>query len=333
MVWALYVIIHLFLVNLCFGLFPSIVEAKSFSLAPKDCRPDLIKMPKKTGMLVVGELSGFDPCHSSVSIKIPDGSEKSPIFISIHGGGGKKDAVAITEEFYRMNFATLEFDAFKMNGFERNPVIGNASRQKMLFKIASQAHEWVVKQPQFDSDSVFIYGISNGASVALNLASSIDATGVVAEAPTPIGIGYPNTISVPTLIIFGKSDDFAAPLGKKRWQISGPCRFNLFLSEAPEGTAKLCNYKLPDAKMATTLEWIEGAELKEGGVINVKYIEGIAHAAFYGPLTIQTRADFYRARNIPVKPFMEKQGWSTGGQPEGRAKLLQEISDFVKRVD
>ena len=326
-------IIVLLLVNLFFALSSSNVKATSFSVASKDCRPDLIKTPKKTGMFVVGELSGFDPCHSSVSIKIPDGGEKSPIFISIHGGGGKKDAVGITEEFYRMNFATLEFDAFKMNGFERNPVIGNASRQKMLFKIASQAHEWVVKQPQFDSDSVFIYGVSNGASVALNLASDRDAKGVIAEAPTPIGIGYPNSISVPTLIIFGKRDDFAAPLGKKRWQISGPCRFNLFLPEAPAGTSKLCNYKLPKAKMTTTLKWIEGAELKEGGVIHVKYIEGIAHAAFYGPLTIQTRADFYRARNIPVKQFMEKQGWSTGGQPEGRAKLLQEITDFVRRVD
>ena len=67
--------------------------------------------------------------------------------------------------------------------------------------------------------------------------------------------------------------------------------------------------------------------------MNVKYIEGMAHVAFYGPLTIQTRADFESARNIPVKPFMKKQGWSIGSQPEGRAKLLQEITDFVGRVD
>ena len=325
-------ILFIALVNFCIVMFATTAYSNILDLDEQECRPELIKKPTKKGMKVVGELSGFDPCHQSVTIKISQGGVNNQLFISIHGGGGKKDSTAITDEFYKMGFSTLIFDAFEMNGIYGSSPIGNSSRQKMLFRITSQAYDWVVQNPKLNPDSIYIYGVSNGASVALNLASIVsgdNVKGVIAEAPTPVGIGYPNTISVPALIVFGKLDDFAAPKGKKRWEVSDPCRFVSFFSEAPIGTAKTCSKKTPNGKMLTTIEWVNRVKFKDKGSIEVEYIDDVAHAGFYGPLTIETRADRFRRRNLPVKPFMENQGWSTGGGAKGRQALLTSISNFV----
>ena len=81
------------------------------NLPTSECRPELIERPrmKKAGgsNKVVGKVSKFDPCHSSVSFKSP--SKKSPpLIILLHGGGGTKDIAAIDKALGDMGMATLQ---------------------------------------------------------------------------------------------------------------------------------------------------------------------------------------------------------------------------------
>ena len=80
------------------------VFAQSVPLEANQCRPEAIKRPTIVGMAVNGELSGFDPCHPSVSFKIPASlanSKKPPLVIVVHGGGGRADAETITDVFLK----------------------------------------------------------------------------------------------------------------------------------------------------------------------------------------------------------------------------------------
>jgi hypothetical protein len=64
-------------------------SAQSVQIDAKQCKPDVIKRPSVVGMAVHGELSGFDPCHSSVSFRIPPAdanTKKPPLLIAVHGG-------------------------------------------------------------------------------------------------------------------------------------------------------------------------------------------------------------------------------------------------------
>ena len=98
--------------------------AVSVTVDPAQCRTHVLRKPVLSGMAVRGELSGFDPCHPSVSLTVPAGVEKPPLVISVHGGGGRPDAQAITHAFAESGMATLIFDAYKHNGV--SPRSGNA---------------------------------------------------------------------------------------------------------------------------------------------------------------------------------------------------------------
>ena len=127
------------------------VFAQSVSLEANQCRPEAIKRPTVVGMAVNGELSGFDPCHPSVSFKIPvslANSKKPPLVIAVHGGGGRADAETITNAFFEKGMATLIFDAYKHNGVP--PRMGNAYRQMMLYKVALQAYQWALTRQDVD---------------------------------------------------------------------------------------------------------------------------------------------------------------------------------------
>lgn len=273
-----------------------------------------------SGMAVRGELSGFDPCHPSVSLTVPAGVEKPPLVISVHGGGGRPDAQAITHAFAESGMATLIFDAYKHNSVP--PRSGNAYRQMMIHKVALEAYQWALTRQDIDPRRIFLYGISNGASVVLNLAAELDAAhvkGVFSEAPTPVGIGYPWTLRVPVMIAFGREDDLGARLGQKRWMIADPCRFTIQLSSAPPGTAQNCSDAQPQGRMLTTLEWAEKVRLEPSASLDIQYFEGVAHGAFLGPLTVQTAQQFAASRGFQMPADI---GWSEGGTPEGQRAFL-----------
>ena len=98
--------------------------------------PDELRTPEQKGKAIVGELSGFDPCNRTVEFKFPELPAKPGLVISVHGGGGKKDAARINTEFYKIGYATPIFDAYDMNSrpLRKNLRIGNIYRQMMLLK-------------------------------------------------------------------------------------------------------------------------------------------------------------------------------------------------------
>jgi len=296
------------------------VVSVTVAIDAAQCRPQVLRKPVLVGMVVQGEVSGFDPCHPSVSLTVPAGVDKPPLVISVHGGGGRPDAQAITRAFAEQGLATLIFDAYRHNGLP--PRSANASRQRMLYRVASEAYQWALTRQDIDTQRIYLYGISNGASVVLNLAAVVDPThvkGVFSEAPTPVGIGYPWALQVPVLIAFGREDDLGARVGQRRWMISDPCRFNRQLPSAPPGTAQTCSESQPNGQMLTTLEWAQKAQLKQGARLDIAYFEGVAHGAFLGPLTVQTAQQFAASRGFHMPADM---GWSEGGTPQGQQALL-----------
>ncbi|MDC1408718.1 hypothetical protein N8524_10420 [Candidatus Puniceispirillum sp.] len=114
-------------ISIVFGLI-LLFSCSSFSafaianLPASECKSKLLKKPRieKTGgpSKVIGKVSKFDPCYSSVNFKTPS-TKLPPLVILLHGGGGAKDVAAIDQAFLDMGIATLSFDAFKMNGFEK----------------------------------------------------------------------------------------------------------------------------------------------------------------------------------------------------------------------
>lgn len=303
--------------------------AQSVALEANQCRPQAIQRPALVGMAVHGELSGFDPCHSSVSFKIPNApahSKKPPLVIAVHGGGGRADAEAITNAFFVNGMATLIFDAYKHNNVP--PRTGNAYRQMMLYKVALQAYEWALTRQDVDVQRIYLYGISNGASVVLNLAAVVDpkhVQGVFSEAPTPVGIGYPWEIQVPVLIAFGKEDDLGARVGQRRWMISDPCRFTIRNADGPSGTADHCSQSNTSGTMLTTLQWAEKVKTKDNGKLEIQYFEGVAHGAFLGPLNIQTAQQFAVSKGFQMPADI---GWSEGGSTAGQQALLRTALQF-----
>ena len=301
---------------------PPIVLAEGVSKFK--CMPDQIKSPSQVGLAIIGDLSGFDPCNKTVEFRFQVGLPSAPLIISVHGGGGKKDARAITDEFYKLGYSTLLFDAYNMNGIKLGK-IANRYRQMMLLKTSFAAYEWVRRRPETDANKIYFYGVSNGASVVLNIAGMFDPSdvkGVIAEAPTPTGIGYPNKVRVPVKILFGKLDDFAAPIGEKRWEISGPCKWNVQFDFAPVGLSKNCNIYNSSGSTPTTMQWIKSVSKVGNSFIDLEFVEGAAHAAFFGPLSIDTKNFGYGTI-----------GWSLGGSLESQKEMMSKIIKFIKATD
>ena len=289
-----------------------------------ECMPDQIKSPSQNGLAIIGDLSGFDPCNKTVEFRVQDESSLTPLIISVHGGGGKKDAKRITDEFYKLGYSTLLFDAYNMNGIKQGR-IGNAYRQKMLLKTSFSAYEWVLQRPEININRIYFYGISNGASVVLNIAAMVDPShvkGVIAEAPTPTGIGYPDKIKVPVKIIFGKLDDLGAPLGKNRWEISDPCKWIVPFDFSPVGFSKNCSIHNSTGSTPTTMQWIKSVSRVGNSFIDLVFVEGAAHGAFTRPLTIGTK----NFGNGPI-------GWSLGGSLDSQEEMMSEIIQFIRETD
>ncbi len=304
------------------------------AVAEPTCRPEVIRQPTQRGLWVDGETSGFDPCHASVQWRVPAGTGPFPVVLSIHGGGGRKDAQAITDAFHAAGYATLIFDAYAMNGFARTPRLANATRQAMLFKIGEQAIRWLQQRPDVDAQRLFLYGISNGASVVLNLAAlpaPHRVQAVFSEAPTPVGMGLPDVLRSPVRVAFGQEDDLGAPVGKKRWEIAENCRVVVKAPGAPPGTADRCSQSQGSGTMLTALEWAKQLKLEDRGALDVAYFPGVAHGAFLGPLRQQTWAEFLQSKGAPTQPFMARIGWSEGATEAGRQALLQSALLFYRQ--
>jgi len=326
------------LVALLFGL-SSLVPSQAQTgpqLSAADCRPDQQGQAQLQALrpglhTVQGTLAGFDPCQASVRFRLPAGVVRPPLMLSLHGGGGIKDVLASDQAFFEHGMATLTFDAYEMNRFTgRGSLfwvrqVSNEARQRMLLSTAWAAYQWAIQRKDIDTRQIYIFGISNGAAVAANLAAMVDpqqVRGVIAEGITPVGLGLPNQTRVPLLLAFGRLDDFGASDPKMmRWPLSDPCRFNLRFELAPPGTAERCNSSSSATEMTPSpLAWVDSIK-DRSAPIEVAYFENMAHNAYFGPL-VQQRATWGSGQTL---------GASLGATPEARAQFFQAMTDFIAR--
>jgi len=305
-------------------------------------KPDVVCLPSEIGQAelrtirgnfytVTGQLGGFDPCERSVRFRVPEGVSKPPLMISVHGGGGITDVLNSNEAFHQKGFATLAFDAYAMQGIRGRDSrfwgysVSNEARQRMIYTTALAAYRWALQRQDIDTSRIYLFGISNGASVVANMAAVVDpdhVKGVIAEGITPIGIGLPNEIKVPVLLAFGNLDNFGNhdPNGK-RWSLTGPCRQNILFPSAPSGSSLFCSNQAGfGERTPSPLQWAENIKSR-GGKIEIAYFDNMAHAAFLGPLSI----------GQSTWSTGEIFGSSTGATNAARAEFMKVMLDFMNR--
>ena len=304
-----------------------------------ECRPETkgsaeLKSQDNGIHYVVGKLSGFDPCNKSVKLSVPwslfsSDKRKPPILIYLHGGGGlSRYGKMMLEDLNREGIATLEFDAYQMNGFDKDWKFwgfkaSNASRQKMIFTVALSAYHWVKTLENVDTDRIYFYGISNGASVAVNLAGVVDKQKVkkiYAEGMPGMGLGLPDTINVPVKLIYGKLDDYGSRNpGEMIWERTAPCFFNTVHSTAPEGNSKNCNDKKNSLdRTEKPIDWF--GRMKEKYPIELEFYEDAAHGIILGDL--QKRKSTY-GHSIQANT-------SIGASRDAKDKLLKSLVKEIR---
>ncbi len=282
--------------------FPLASSALAQNKACNPAPPEVAKLIeiRPSYHIVQGPLAEFDPCHSSVDLSMPSFfadklGTKPPLMLIAHGGGGA--GMAEKEMARRMNaqgVATLLFDAYELNGFKyRGSMlfvngVTNESRQRMIYKAAFTAYQWVAKQDSIDTTRIFINGLSNGGSVAVNLAATVDPTHVrmvFAEGASPSGLGLPDQLKVPLWLIYGKLDNYGGKTADD-WMLSrtDPCSFNVDFFMTAAGTSKRCSSLFnPQDMVITPQAWAD--ELKSRGQpIEIRHYEEAAHGILLGPI-------------------------------------------------
>lgn len=280
------------------------------ALAESECRPSPPNVARLVEIRpgfhkVAGPLAVFDPCHVSVDLSMPNFwasklGDKPPLMIIAHGGNGPGSAEL--EMVRRMNsegIATLLYDAYAMNGFAYKGTTlfllgtSNESRQRMIFKSTLGAYRWALQQNQIDTSRIYINGLSNGGSVAVNMAGAVDPAhvrAVIAEGASPTGIGFPDQITVPLKLVYGRQDNYG---GKAQddwmYQRTDPCAFNVEFKLAPAGVSQRCSFAVNrDALVPTPMAWMEGVKSR-GQPVDIWFYDRAAHGILIGPIKHDTR--------------------------------------------
>lgn len=307
--------------------------------ADSECRPhnpaDTQVVERGPVKSVIGPLAKFDPCHASVQLDTPTffakkRGDKPPLVIIAHGGGGlggyERDFAKLLNQ---QGFATLIFDAFEMNGLPSRSelvlyVMTNGARQRMIYKATWGAYRWAINNEKVDPNRIFIQGLSNGASVAINMAASVDAAnvrGVIAEGGPSAGIGFPDEIKVPLLLMYGLSDNYGGTQ-QDDWMYlrAMPCGINDHYPFAPLGFAKSCNrVSNPNTAMPSPKSWYEEIKAK-GQDIRLELIEGGGHGMMFSDFSSSSR-------QLPGRGT-----WyiSRGANADTRKKAQQVVLDFIE---
>jgi predicted esterase len=283
---------------------------------------------------VTGVLADFDPCHRSVSLDspaffAPKRGMKPPLVIVVHGGGGLG---GYETDFARLmnkqGYATLVFDAFEMNGLSSGSNLvtyqmSNAARQKMLYKAAYGAYQWVIHHEKIDASRIFIQGLSNGGSVSINLAGAVDPAhvrGVIAEGSPSAGIGFPSALNVPLLMLYGSADVYGGVLPNDFMHSRGnPCPLNDFYALAPAGFGAICNKDVGyDKSMPSPLGWFQTMK-QEGFDIRFELIEGGGHGMMFSDFSSSIRKVGY---SVSYQ--------SRGASASDRQRLQKLLLDFIE---
>ena len=289
--------------------------------------PEVIKT-EKGFYILKGKPLSFDPCHSSVRFQIPSSTIKPPLFIFVHGAGGFRDNMRAFNLFYEKGFAVLGFDSFEPNGISKNMngSVSNAQRQEMIFSATVGAMDWALKQKDIDVSRIYLYGISNGATVVVNVAAVYNKSqikAVFSEAPAHAGMGMPDDIQVPLVLIFGKQDTYGTPSNNPelRWLAHGPCRLNVYIPDAPKGNSFSCNANSSANRNGENhLEWYEKQKVKNRDVQMWLY-DDAAHGIFNGELRQQTRS------TADGHPFNAPEG----SNAEVKVKYLNDLLTYIDK--
>lgn len=284
---------------------------------------------------VEGPLADFDPCHGSVQLIMPSifakkRADKPPVVIIAHGGGGVSSYERDFAKLMNQNgFATLLYDAFEMNGLQAGSELvlyqmRNSARQRMIYKATLGAFQWVLKNDKLDTSKIFLQGLSNGGSVAINMAASTDGKnikGVIAEGSPASGIGFPNEINVPLLMIYGSADVYGGTRPGDFMHVRGnACLQNDYYELAPKGFSEVCN-RLSNSTnlMPTPLAWYEQIKSK-GGDIKLELVDGGGHGMMFDNYSASVR-QLGGGRSIYM---------SRGAGSDARKRLEKLVIDFFE---
>lgn len=325
---------------------PLVVWVLALSLAgpvfaQTDCQPAkpddsrvVDRGPIKT---VVGPLAQFDPCHASVRLETPSffapkQGDKPPLVIIAHGGGGlggyEKDFARLMNQ---NGYATLVFDAFEMNGLQARTDLllynmSNGGRQRMIFKATLGAFRWALKREDIDTNRIFIQGLSNGGAVAVNMAGLTDAPqikGVIAEGAPSTGIGFPNAITKPLLMLYGLADNYGGLKADDYLYLRAmPCHMNDHYPLTPEGFTAQCSLKSNrDATSPSPQSWAQALQA-QGQPVRLELIEGGGHGMLFASFRTSSR-QLPRGRAFYA---------THGAGPAQQAQLKTTILDFLKNA-
>jgi len=296
---------------------------------------------------ITGQIRDFDPCHPTVSLIIPSGSNNPPLMILVHGSGGVGDVKNIATSFERMGMAVLTFDAFAMNFLDEPNKIKDLSlsqrisleaRQRLLFAAAIGSYQWALSQPGIDTRSIYLYGVSNGAKTVINMASVVDpdrVKAIFAEGAPPVGLGLPKDVKVPVHLAYGSEDNFggSSRTTKGLWNIQYPCRFNAPFgleeqdrsynrkSLVPAGYSAECSWSAnPSATSLSIKQWFD-LEVSKGSKLSFKIYKGAAHCMFCSD-SIMVQDFTFPSSNIKIDT-------SIGGSPSAQKEFLTDIKSVV----
>jgi dienelactone hydrolase len=305
------------------------------SVRAQDCNPAAkdaaaLKVIRPQFHTVEGPLAEFDPCHSSVKLQKPFFSDKPPLMIVVHGGGGVDMATKNAADAFRSKgFATLLFDAYEHNGFYQGmrfwaTQASNEARQKMIYKVTLGAYEWAIQRKEIDTSQIYFHGLSNGGTVVANIAGAVSpehVKGVFAEGAPGMGLGLPDKLTVPLRLVYGKIDNYG---GKTEddwiWIRQDPCLTNAVAFIHPKGNAQNCNAQVNRLELTPKpIDWF-GTQKSQGADIEIWFYDHAAHGIFVGQ--IQKNMNTY---GVDVRRF----AW-VGADNSARTKLLDDVQKYLK---
>lgn len=303
--------------------------------AQQACAPVSTDPPKLLPLMsgihtVVGTIASFDPCHRSVSLRTPFFTDKPPLMIVVHGGGGIDSSTTNAADAFRgKGMATLVFDAFQMNGFNQGgrffaTAVTNEARQRMIYRAALGAYEWALRQDKIDNRRILFHGLSNGAAVVANLAAVVDPQHVVALLAEGIpgnGIGLPDEVRVPLKVVFGRLDNYGGRTAEEFiWLRQEACAGNVIDFDHPKGNSATCNRGVnPMERTPKPIDWYEAQKAK-GAPVDLWWMEDTAHGVFVGSLI---------KNMVPYTNGQTRFGW-VGGSYAARSKLLDDVAALLK---
>ena len=312
--------------------------------AQTDCRPAPPEVAKLVEIRqgyhrVEGPLAEFDPCHRSVQWSLPSASaerlgQRPPLMVIAHGGNGPGRAEReLARRLNARGVATLLFDAYELNGFDYQGTslfltgVTNESRQRMIFKATLGAYRWASTRPEVDTTRLFIHGLSNGGSVALNMAAVVDPAhvrAVFAEGASPTGIGMPDTVRVPLKLVFGEIDNYGGKT-EDDWMYTrtDPCSFNTPSPLAAPGTAQRCSvWSNPSDMTVSPRTWGERLQAAGQPIVFWMYPDA-AHGLLAGPINRGVRV--YGSGPSAQKRY----GW-TGASREAADRFVDDMMAVIR---